>query len=118
MVPHHRYNVSRVYDPDGDVVASCPKIHSCEENFWHGYHYGEEDAQGVPVCMHICHDSRYPDIWTVPVMFGARLILHPANDEKPEESIDAFGYWPVRAYRASEEIAEAYLSLYKSMGGL
>ena len=31
---------------------------------------------------------------------------------------DAFGYWPVRSFRASEQIASSYLDLYKAMGGL
>ena len=138
--------------------------------------------------MHICHDGRYPEVWTLPVMFGARVIVHPANGGKISGSIDAFeagakhqvtptahafylyvnggggsfisspqkhdnllavseeckrnsksfpivgdpqeclvearinleeayGYWPVRSFRASEEIASAYYNLYKAMGG-
>lgn len=30
---------------------------------------------------------------------------------------DAFGYWPVRSYRISENTAKAYRSLYETMGG-
>ena len=30
---------------------------------------------------------------------------------------DAFGYWPTRAYRASESIARAYTDLYREIGG-
>lgn len=74
-----RYNASRVYDPDGNIVATCPKIHSCEDNFWHGMRLHEFEIFGVPVTMHICHDGRYPELWTLPVMFGSRLIIHPAN---------------------------------------
>ncbi|MCD4710615.1 MAG: hypothetical protein K8R52_07200, partial [Bacteroidales bacterium] len=29
----------------------------------------------------------------------------------------AYGYWPVRSFRASEEIASAYYNLYRAMGG-
>ncbi len=182
-----RYNVSRVYDPDGGIVSTHAKIHSCEYNFWHGYRLQEFDVYGVPVCMHICHDGRYPEVWTLPVMFGARLVLHPTNGGLVSGSIDAFeaqarvstttshafylrasggggscivgpqkhnnllavsdecrrdtasspeigpvaeclvhanvriadafGYWPVRSFRASEQIAASYLGLYKSMGG-
>jgi predicted amidohydrolase len=183
-----RYNVSRVYDPDGGIIATCPKIHSCENNFWHGYRLHEFNICGVPVTMHICHDWGYPELRTLPVMFGARLVIRPANDGtfngsveafeavakysalesqvfymninggggsyivgprayyegvidsslecrkdnpsfpavgKPQECIisskirihDAFGYWPVRSFRASENIAEAYLNLYRSLGG-
>lgn len=185
-----RYNASRVYQPDGDILCTHPKIHSCETEFWHGYRLNEFDIYGVPVSMHICHDTRYPPVWTLPVMFGARLVLHPANGgdvrrtiksidafevkaktetvtshafymhinggggsyivgpqkydnliavsgecrrevstfpliDDPTECLidakirihDAFGYWPVRSFRASEEAAAAYVALYKSMGG-
>jgi predicted amidohydrolase len=182
-----RYNVSRVYDPDGHVVSTHRKIHSCETEFWHGYRLQEFDVHGVPVGMHICHDGRYPELWTLPVMFGARLILHPANGGlvggsidafearakrststshafyvnvnggggsyiagpqkfdnliavsaecqrdcvafpmvgEPQECLihanirvrDAYGYWPVRSFRASEEAAAAYAALYRSLGG-
>jgi hypothetical protein len=30
---------------------------------------------------------------------------------------DAFGYWPVRSFRASEAAAAAYLQLYRRLGG-
>jgi hypothetical protein len=187
-----RYNVSRLYAPDGEIAGNFPKIHSCEPNFWHGYRLNEFDIYGAPVCMHICHDGRYPETWTLPVMFGARIVVHPANPVnelksrpkssplKPEcittfqpeqetgatgsshafylhvsggganiaspqkngksmveynkwvsesgevrESLchkkirvhDAFGYWPTRSFRASEETARSYLALYRSMGG-
>jgi len=191
-VPGHRrqqtrYNVSRLYDPDGQTVSTHAKIHSCETEFWHGYKLQEFDAYGAPVCMHICHDGRYPELWTLPVMFGARLILHPSNGGLVQGSVDAietgaqrstttshafylhinggggsylagpqkfhnllavsnecrrdnpafpmagppreclldatipladaYGYWPVRSYRASETVAAAYVELYRSLGG-
>ena len=126
-------------------------------------------------------------MWTLPIMFGARLVIHPANGGKkggtvdafrsgvarstatmhafylrvnggggsalvgpqkyhnllaasdechrdnpafpmvgpPAECLlhaevrihDAFGYWPVRSFRASEEAAAAYVRLYRSLGG-
>ena len=31
---------------------------------------------------------------------------------------DAFGYWPVRSFRVSEEAAEAYERLYQIRGGM
>ena len=182
-----RYNVSRVYDPDGAILADCPKIHSCEVDFWHGQSLNEFEVHGVPISLNVCHDARYPDTWTLPVMFGARLILHPANGGKPRCSVDgleqmanaaalsshafylhvngtggsylvsphkydnlldtslesrrdnaafpmigepvecllhanlrihdAFGYWPARSFRLSEESARAYIDLYRARGG-
>ncbi len=188
-----RYNVSRVYDPDGEIVSSHAKFHSAELDFWHGYRLNEFEVLGVPMSLHICHDGRYPETWLLPVMFGARLVLHPSMGSspsyggyekgsvdafeagakhdsgtthafhmnvnggggsyivgplrdgpvlaasresrrdntafpmvgKPQESLfharirvdDAFGYWPTRSFRASEAAAEAYLSLYRTLGG-
>lgn len=182
-----RYNISRVYDPDGNVTSTHTKVHSAERGFWHGTHLNEFDVLGVPVSMHICHDHRYPELWTLPVMFGTRLVLHPSNGGRvsgtvnafqevakgitssshafyinvngeggsyivgphrrgellasssecsiknpefpmvgpAEEGLfharirvhDAFGYWPVRSFRASEEIAKAYVAQYIALGG-
>ena len=182
-----RYNVCRVYDPDGEIASTHGKVHSAEDNFQHGYRLNELDVNGVPVSLHICHDLRYPEVWTLPVMFGARLVLHPSNSGRVTGSVDAFeatatndsgtthafhlnvnggggsyivgperdgsvfavspecrrdnaafpmvgeakeglfharirvadafGYWPARSFRASETIAESYLSLYRTLGG-
>jgi hypothetical protein len=163
------------------------KIHSCEQDFWHGRQLHEFTVCGVPISMHICHDIRYPEVWTLPIMFGARVVIHPSNsgpfsgtvdafeasnrpitstmhafylrvnggggscllspekgnnilavsDEcrrdppafpqvgEPRECLmdarirvhDAFGYWPMRSFRASEAVAAAYVELYRSLGG-
>lgn len=182
-----RYNVSRLYDPDGQIVETCPEAHCSESNFRHGCRLHDFDVHGVPMTMHICDDGRYPELSTLPVMFGARLILHQANTGnisgtvdafesrarastasshafyinvnggggsfiagpkkdnnllavspecrkdagtypqvgQPVEALihakirvhDAFGYWPVRSFRASEQVAKSYLDLYKAKGG-
>lgn len=78
-VDRTRYIASRVYDPDGDITCTALKVHSAERKAWHGYHLNEFDIGGVPVSLHICHDHRYPELQTLPVMFGCRLVLHPAN---------------------------------------
>ena len=85
-----RYNICRVYDPDGEIASSHAKVHSAEDDFWHGYRLNELDVCGVPATLHICHDHRYPELWTLPVMFGARLVLHPSNGGKVKGSVDAF----------------------------
>jgi len=182
-----RYNASRLYAPDGAIISTHAKAHSCEREFWHGYGLHEFDVNGVPATLHICHDARYPNAWLLPVMFGARLILHPANGGRFRGNIsaferhalrssftshafyvnatgggasyivgpgfgpdllvasencgrdvetypeigstvecmvshrirvhDAYGYWPVRDFRASEDQARAYKELYRTMGG-
>ena len=186
-LPETRYIASRVYDPDGEILYTARKVHSAEQEMWHGYRLNEFDVQGVPIALYICHDNRYPELQTLPVMFGARLLLHPSNGGvvsgavsafeavataasrqthafhmhvnagggsyiasperhaellaaseesrsdnpnspavgKPTECFfhanvrihDAFGYWPARAFRASESIAGAYADLYRKIGG-
>lgn len=191
-VPGHaidptRYNVCRLYDPDGEIASTHAKVHSAESDFWHGRQLNELDVHGVPISLHICHDLRYPELWTLPIMFGARLVIHPSNGGPATGSVDAFeatakndsstshafhinvngeggsyivgprrsgdvlavspecrrdnaafpmigpaqeglfharirvhdafGYWPVRSFRASEAVAEAYVSLYRTVGG-
>ena len=187
-LPETRYIASRVYDPDGEVLYTARKVHSAEQEMWHGYRLNEFDIEGVPVSLYICHDNRYPELQTLPVMFGARLLLHPSNGGvvsgavsafeavaiaasrpthafhmhvnagggsyivsperhaellaaseesrsdnpnspavgEPTECFfhakvrihDAFGYWPARAFRASESIARAYADLYREIGGV
>ena len=34
--------------------------------------------------------GRYPELWTLPVMFGARLVLHPKNGIAVIGSVHAF----------------------------
>ncbi len=191
-VPSHgldqtRYIASRVYDPDGEVLHTARKVHSAEQEVWHGYQINEFDINGVPISLHICHDRRYPELQTLPVMFGSRLNIHPSNGGdvtgsvsgfeevaksftaethafyinvnggggsyivgpqpagnlivageesmrdnpnfplvgKPTENFfhanirvhDAFGYWPTRSFRASESVAQAYVNLYRELGG-
>ena len=50
----------------------------------------EFDIQGVPVSLYICHDHRYPELQTLPVMFGARLLLHPSNGGVVSGTVSAF----------------------------
>ena len=87
-----RYNVCRVYDPDGEIASTHDKVHSAEDLFQHGYRLNEFDVRGVPISLHICHDTRYPELWTLPVMFGARLVLHPSNSGRATGSVDRIGY--------------------------
>ncbi len=191
-VPGHglaqtRYIGSRTYDPDGEILHTSRKVHSAEQEMWHGFRINEFDIKGVPVSLHICHDRRYPELQTLPVMFGCRLVLHPASggdvqgsvsgfEDKARESTfdthafymnvnagggsyiagpqtkgnlivasnecgpdnpnapmvgkpaedfihsnirihDAFGYWPMRSFRASESVARVYVDLYRQLGG-
>ena len=67
-----RYIASRVYDPDGEILYTARKVHSAEREMWHGYRLNEFDIGGVPMSLYICHDHRYPELQTLPVMFGAR----------------------------------------------
>lgn len=82
------YIASRVYDPDGEVVYTARKVHSAEQGFWHGYSLNEFEVKGVPISLHICHNHRYLELQTLPVMFGCRLVLHPSNADNAADSVN------------------------------
>ena len=85
-----RYVGSRLYDPDGEIVYTARKVHSAEQEMWHGFRLNEFDILGVPVSLHICHDRRYPELQTLPVMFGCRLVLHPACGGDVQGTVSGF----------------------------
>ena len=85
-----RYIASRVYDSDGEILYTARKVHSAEREMWHGYRLNEFDIRGVPMTLYICHDHRYPELQTLPAMFGARLLLHPSNGGIVSGSVSAF----------------------------
>jgi len=94
-VPEHgleqtRFVGSRTYDPEGEILHTSRKVYSAEQEMWHGYRLNEFDVLGVPVSLHICHDRRYPELQTLPVMFGCRLVLHPSNGGTVEGNVSGF----------------------------
>lgn len=75
-------NIHRFVRPDGTLGPRMAKVHVCEEGMWHGRGYNLQRVAGVEVAVGVCHDGHYQDVWSVGVMGGARICLHPANGGK------------------------------------
>jgi deaminated glutathione amidase len=83
-------NTCLVFDPDGDVVALYRKIHLFDVEVG-GHVYRESDAEeagdeavvaqveGWPIGLTVCYDLRFPELYRVLALEGARLVTVPAN---------------------------------------
>jgi predicted amidohydrolase len=83
-------NTCLVLDPDGDVVALYRKIHLFDVEVG-GHVYRESDAEepgdeavvagveGWPIGLTVCYDLRFPELYRVLALEGARLVTVPAN---------------------------------------
>jgi len=78
-----KVNSHRFVRPDGSLGPRMAKVHSCDEGLWHGRHYNLQRVAGVEVALGVCHDGHYQDVWSVGVMGGARLCMHPAGSGGP-----------------------------------
>jgi predicted amidohydrolase len=82
-------NTSVLIDPDGELVATYRKIHMFDVEVG-GVEYRESaseepgseivigDADGVPVGMTVCYDVRFPELYRILAVRGARVITVPA----------------------------------------
>jgi predicted amidohydrolase len=82
-------NTSVLIDPDGEIVAAYRKIHMFDVDVG-GVEYRESaseepgteivigDAGGVPVGMTVCYDVRFPELYRILAVRGARVVTVPA----------------------------------------
>ena len=83
-------NTSLVFDPDGDLVAVYRKIHLFDVEVG-GHVYRESDAEepgeepvlaplpGWPIGLSVCYDLRFPELYRLLAVEGARLVTVPAH---------------------------------------
>lgn len=83
-------NTSLVFSPDGDIIARYSKIHMFDVVLDGDAKYmesatvtpGDEivtlDIDGVPVGLAICYDLRFPELFRILALRGARMIVLPA----------------------------------------
>jgi deaminated glutathione amidase len=83
------FNTSVLFDPDGDAVAIYRKIHMFDVDVG-GVAYreseyeqpGEEivtaDAAGVEIGLSVCYDLRFPELYRILALRGARVLTVPA----------------------------------------
>ena len=82
-------NTSVLIAPDGEIVADYRKIHMFDVDVG-GVSYRESDteepgdeivvteAAGVPIGLSICYDLRYPELYRIMAVRGARVLTVPA----------------------------------------
>lgn len=83
-------NTSLVFNPDGDIIARYSKIHMFDVVLDGDAKYmesatvtpGDEivtvDIDGMPVGLAICYDLRFPELFRILALRGARTIILPA----------------------------------------
>ena len=78
-----RYNGAYVIGPAGQVVKRYAKIHNVEADLFID---GEELAifriDDVPTTIMVCHDERYPEIFRIPVLAGAKVGIYISCESK------------------------------------
>jgi predicted amidohydrolase len=84
------FNTTVVFDPAGDIIATYRKIHLFDVDLESDTSYresatvgaGEEivtfDLDGVTVGLAICYDLRFPELFRILALKGARAIILPA----------------------------------------
>ena len=83
------FNTSVLYDPDGEAIAIYRKIHMFDVDVG-GVAYreseheqaGEEivtgEAAGVEIGLSVCYDLRFPELYRILALRGARVLTVPA----------------------------------------
>lgn len=74
------FNSAVVFGPDGEVVERYHKIQVTERWARPGDHIGVFPIDGVPCCLIICHDERYPELVRLPVLAGAKVVFYISHE--------------------------------------
>lgn len=74
------YNSALVIDESGRVVERYHKVQLAESWPTGGDHLSVFRLAGVPCCVIICHDERYPELVRLPVLAGARVVFYVSHE--------------------------------------
>ena len=87
-------NTSVLIDPDGEISATYRKIHMFDVDVG-GVSYRESDTEepgdeievgeagGVPIGLSVCYDLRFPELYRIMAVRGAKLLTVPAAFTAP-----------------------------------
>ena len=85
------YNGAYVIGPEGQIVKRYAKLHVVRPKFFSD---GNELAifriDDVPVTIMVCHDERYPEIFRIPVLAGARVGVYISSESKTPKKRDNY----------------------------
>ena len=85
------YNTSLMMDPKGNIVGRYEKIHLYDVNIKNGPSTKESDGkkagERIVVCdtefckvgLSICYDMRFPEVYRIMALQGAKILFVPAN---------------------------------------
>jgi deaminated glutathione amidase len=99
----HVYNANCVYAPDGTLAARYDKIHLfCYDNGREAYDEGRVllagrtpvafEADGWRIGLSVCYDLRFPELYRILAVCGARVIVVPSAFTRPTGEA---GHWEV-----------------------
>lgn len=78
-----RYNGAFVIGPQGQIVKRYAKIHKVEGDlFEEGNELAIFRIDDVPATIMVCHDERYPEIFRIPVLAGAKIGIYISCESK------------------------------------
>jgi predicted amidohydrolase len=97
-------NLAHVISPRGDVVHEYAKVHMAgrdEKKYCRG---GNKlalfEIDGIPCTLVICRDGRHPELYRLPAMLGARVLLHPSCSSDEVEAV----IWKRTSGRAQQPV--------------
>jgi len=76
------YNGACVIDPQGRIIKRYAKMHVVKPFFTNGDELAVFRIDGVPATIMICHDERFPEIFRIPVLAGARIGIYISSESK------------------------------------
>jgi predicted amidohydrolase len=87
-----RYNGAFVIGPSGEIVKRYAKIHKVEGPiFEEGDKLAIFRIDDVPTTIMICHDERYPEIFRIPVLAGAKVGIYiSCESREPAQKMDNY----------------------------
>lgn len=84
------YNGAFVLGPNGKTVKRYAKLHDVNSFFTDGNELAIFRVDDVPMTIMICHDERYPEIFRIPVLAGARVGIYISSESKTEKKRDNY----------------------------
>lgn len=85
------YNGAFVFDPRGRLIKRYAKMHVVKpRHFAEGHELAIFRIDDVPATIMVCHDQRYPEIFRIPVLAGARLGIYISCESKTPAKWDNY----------------------------
>lgn len=85
------YSGAYVIDPAGRIIKRYAKLHVVRPEFFEdGDALAIFRVDDVPFTIMICHDERYPEIFRIPVLAGAKVGIYISCESKRESKWDNY----------------------------